>query len=602
MAPLQTTDLVKANGTVKTVSRKGPPTARLSAEDLEAKKRQENASRKYGRGKGIEISKIKDRKARGTMKALEERYKESALKAKEAEILLEHNAGFIEAEGELERTYKVRQDDIARDVGVETAKKGFELKLADGMGPYTADFTRNGRDLLLAGRKGHVATLDWRTGKLGCELQLGETVRDAKWLHNNQFFAVAQKRNVYIYDHHGVEVHNLDQHVETTHMEFLPYHFLLATIGNAGWLKWQDTSTGKLVAQTSTKQGTPTSMTQNPYNAILNVGHQNGTVSLWSPNSSTPLVKLLAHRGPVRSLAVDREGRYMVSTGQDSKMSVWDIRSLKPVHEYFLRRPGSSVAISDRDLTAVGWGTQTTVWKGLFSKNKRDVDQVKVQSPYMGWGGEGQNVERVRWCPFEDVLGVGHSQGYSSLIVPGAGEANFDALETNPYENTKQRQEAEVKALLNKLQPEMISLDPHFVGKLDTISNQQRQEEKDLDRKTGVEAEREKIEKLRNRGRGKNSSMRKFLRKKGNKNVVDEHKMRVLEMREEQKKRAKEAKEGRKEDLGPALARFGAKGEMLSMSYGSIMASVDYCEVRASASEADQQHDWRTELYVWGWT
>ena len=225
---------------------------------------------------------VKDKKLRGKLKALEERNKDAALKAKDAEILLENQSGFLEPEGELERTYKVRQDDIRNEVGVETAKKGFDLKL-DGLGPYTCDYTRNGRDLLLAGRKGHVATMDWRSGKLGCELQLGETVRDAKWLHNNQFFAVAQKRNVYIYDHHGVEIHNLDQHVETTHMEFLPYHFLLATIGNAGWLKWQDTSTGKLVMQVSTKQGTPTAFGQNPYNAILHAGHQNGTVSLWSP-------------------------------------------------------------------------------------------------------------------------------------------------------------------------------------------------------------------------------------------------------------------------------------------------------------------------------
>ncbi|KAI7210109.1 BING4CT-domain-containing protein [Hortaea werneckii] len=558
---MQEHDLVKANGQVKVQRRRsGPPTAKANNEDAQLQRRQLEASRQYGRGKSVDMKSVKDKKLRGKLRALEERNKDAALKAKDAEILLENQSGFLEPEGELERTYKVRQDDIRNDVGVETAKKGFDLKL-DGLGPYTCDYTRNGRDLLLAGRKGHVATMDWRSGKLGCELQLGETVRDAKWLHNNQFFAVAQKRNVYIYDHHGVEIHNLDQHVETTHMEFLPYHFLLATIGNAGWLKWQDTSTGKLVMQVSTKQGTPTAFGQNPYNAILHAGHQNGTVSLWSPNSTTPLVKMLCHRGPVRSLAMDREGRYMVSTGQDKKMAVWDIRNFKPVHEYFLRQPGSSVAISDRNLTAVGWGTQTTVWKDLFSKHRSDIDQVKVQSPYMAWGGEGQHIERLKWCPFEDVLGVGHDSGFSSLIVPGAGEPNFDALEVNPYENTKQRQEGEVKGLLNKLQPEMISLDPNFIGTLDTESNKRRQEEKDLDRLTGAAAEKKRVEDLKNRGRGKNSSLRKYLRKKGNKNVIDEHKMRVIEMREEQRRRAKEAKEGKKaEELGPALARFARKG------------------------------------------
>ena len=558
MAEVETTDLVRADGSVKVQRRRTAPTAALNQEQAAAKKRQELANRQYGRGRGIQTKSTRDRKIRGNLKALEERYQEANLKAKDAEILLENNAGFLEPEGELEKTYKIRQDAIKQDVDVETAKKSFELKL-DSLGPYVHDYSRNGRDLLLAGRKGHIATMDWRTGKLGCELQLGETVRDAKWLHNNQFFAVAQKKNVYIYDHHGVEVHNLDQHIEVEFMEFLPYHFLLATIGKAGWIKWQDTSTGKLVMQTGTKQGTPTAFGQNPYNAILHVGHQNGTVSLWSPNSNTPLVKTLNHRGPVRSLAMDREGRYMVSTGQDMKMAVWDIRTFKPVHDYFLRTPGSSLAISDRNLTAVGWGTQTSIWKDLFTRHRSD--QVKVQSPYMAWGAQGQTVERVSWCPFEDILGISHNKGLSSIIVPGAGEPNFDALEHNPYENTKQRQEAEVKSLLNKLQPEMISLDPNFIGTLDTASNQQKQAEKDLDRKTGAEAERERIEMLKNRGRGKNSSLRKYLRKKGNKNVVDEHKMKVIEMREEQRKRAREAKEGRKvEDFGPALGRFVRKG------------------------------------------
>lgn len=199
-----------------------------------ANKRKENkrlaeAQKTYGRGKAVNLHAIRDKKLRGNLKSIENKYKAAALQAKDAEILLEHEAGFLEPEGELERTYKVRQDEIKQSVGIETAKKGFELKLED-LGPYRCDYTRNGRELLLAGRKGHVATMDWRSGKLGCELQLGETVRDARWLHNNQFFAVAQKKYLYIYDHTGTELHCLSKHLEPLYLEFLPYHFLLASV------------------------------------------------------------------------------------------------------------------------------------------------------------------------------------------------------------------------------------------------------------------------------------------------------------------------------------------------------------------------------------
>lgn len=197
-------------------------------DDREKQKKLAEAQKKYGRGKAISTKSVRDKKLRSNLKAQESKHKQAVLQAKDAEILNEHEAGFLEPEGELERTYKVRQDEIQENVGIETAKKGFELRLPD-TGPYRVDYTRNGRNLLLAGRKGHVATMDWRDGKLGCELQLNETVRDARWLHNDQYFAVAQKKYVYIYDHNGVELHCLSKHVEPLFLEFLPYHFLLAS-------------------------------------------------------------------------------------------------------------------------------------------------------------------------------------------------------------------------------------------------------------------------------------------------------------------------------------------------------------------------------------
>lgn len=243
----------------------------------------------------------------------------------------------------------------------------------------------------------------------------------------------------------------------------------------------------------------------------------------------------------------------MVSTGQDMKLKVWDVRMFKEVHSYTVPTPGSSVAISDRGLTAVGWGTQVSVWKGLFEAAA--ADQGKVQSPYMAWGGDGQRVERLKWCPYEDVLGIGHDQGFSSMIVPGSGEPNFDALEANPYETVKQRQEAEVKSLLTKLQPEMISLNPDFIGNLDTVSNKIRQQEQDQ-REGKTE---DPIERLKNKSRGRNSALSKYLRKKGRNNVIDEKRLKVEALRKENAERKKEKLRQEKEGLGPALERF-AKG------------------------------------------
>src|ERR1700732_1494577 len=102
---------------------------------------------------------------------------------------------------------------------------------------------------------------------------------------------------------------------------------------------------------------------------------------------------------------------------------------------------------------------------------------MKQQSPYMTHNIESSAVSSLRFCPFEDILGVGHSKGFTSLIVPGAGEPNFDAREANPYQTTKQRRETEIRSLLDKLQPEMISLDPYFIGNIDLRSKEDRRKD-----------------------------------------------------------------------------------------------------------------------------
>jgi U3 small nucleolar RNA-associated protein 7 len=516
----------------------------------------EEATKQYGRGDKIRHKSVKDKKLRSNLRLLEDKNKQAVLEAKNVEILLENNEGLLETEHELERTYKVRQDEIKAAVATDTAKKGFELRL-DGLGPYdVCEYSRNGRDLLIAGRKGHVATFDWRDGKLGCELQLNETVRDARWLHvsNQKNFAVAQKKCVYIYGGDGVELHQLKNHSEATHLEYLPYHFLLSSISTAGILRYTDVSTGQSLGELYTKLGPATAFVQNPHNAILHVGHQKGLVTLWSPNSATPLVKLLPHHGPVRSLAVDKSGTYMVSTSQDRRMSVWDIRMFKEIHTHHLRVPGTSLSISDRNLTAVGHGTQVNIYKPeIFTHNP----DLVLPTPYMAWGGEGLSTGRVRFCPFEDILGIGHEKGFTSIIVPGAGEPNPDTLEqgTNPFETSKQRRETEVHALLEKIQPEMIAIDPNFVGNLDLTTHEQRAKERDLDRK-----DEDKIAKLKKRGRGRNSALRRYLRKSGSKNVIDEEKERAREIVERRKERNVEKQKQLKKAYGPALERFAKKG------------------------------------------
>ena len=132
----------------------------------------------YDRGHRISLKKVENKKVRTQLKHKEKKIKDAVERATEAESLLPDTPGFLEGEG-LEKTFKFKQSDLLPHVDLQTAEKAFTLDLPD-LGPYAMDFTRNGRHVLLGGRKGHIATFDWRTAELKAEIQLNETVRDVK--------------------------------------------------------------------------------------------------------------------------------------------------------------------------------------------------------------------------------------------------------------------------------------------------------------------------------------------------------------------------------------------------------------------------------------
>ena len=201
---------------------------------------------------------IEDKKLKGKLRYNERLFADArASAAKVDEWLLPGEAGALEAEG-MERTWRFSQQDIvqvgpgegSRNVGfpgkaregcrwgsrerklllirpparllarppsrppaLQAAEAGagrkvFDLSLPQ-LGPYSLDFTRSGRHLLLAGRKGHLALLDWQRTRLVCEVQVKEATHAVRFLHNEQFFAAAQRKYVYIYDKRGLEVHCL---------------------------------------------------------------------------------------------------------------------------------------------------------------------------------------------------------------------------------------------------------------------------------------------------------------------------------------------------------------------------------------------------------
>ncbi len=505
----------------------------------------------------LKRKRFSDKATKSEIKRQETKRLDAAMAAADAEIVLHtEQAGFLEVENEMERTYKLTQDQLKSHLDEQTARHIYDLRL-DQYSPYGMNYDRSGRCGLLYGKNGgHIALMDMHTMALKTEIHLNEKVRDATFLHNTTMFAVAQKKHAFIYDDAGVEIHRMSEHQDIFQMQFLPHHWLLSTIGRAGWLKYHDTSTGQLVSNHRSKMGPCDVMTQNKSNAIIHCGHLNGVVSLWSPASSTNLVKMLCHKGAaVQSLAIDKTGRYMVTGGADSQVKIWDLRMYKETHSYFTKGGvPASLDISQKGVLGIGHGSRTTFWNP-------DALRFKVKDPYMGHSLNGKGpVESVRFRPFEDVCGIGHNKGISSIVIPGSGEPNLDSMEynMNPYQDTKQRREAEVRSLLDKLSPDMITLDPDMVGTVEEGDHHSRLErhqqlEEEANQKKLNDSEVKPKQKNRMRGRGK--IKKQLARKK--KNIIDEN---ILKLREERdREKARRAEKGNDEvqtEAPSTLKRF----------------------------------------------
>lgn len=166
----------------------------------------------------------------------------------------------------------------------------------------------------------------------------------------------------------------------------------------------------------------------------------------------------------------------MITSGLDHLLNIWDLRTYKQLKSIRLQAGASSLAFSQKNFISASLRNEIIVFKDEIIQSNTDkensqeevlIENIKKSQIYLNHQLNNVGVQNLQFCPYEDVLGVGHANGISSLLIPGSGEACFDALEANPYESKNQRRQWEVKALLEKIQPELISLDPFKLKSLD---------------------------------------------------------------------------------------------------------------------------------------
>lgn len=368
--------------------------------------------------------------------------KQAQIDALAYDSIYHDESGYIDTENN-DKTYKLTQDYIKRNVSQKVSDMCFDLKMPNG--PFFCKYSRDGRFLNVFNKTGFLSSIDTIRNKVFFEENINDIIYDSIYLHNEDFIAVAQEKNVFIYNKQGVEIHAVSENNNVKKLEYLPFHFLLVSASSDGFLKYQDTTNGRIVSQICIKDKNITQLKQNNATAVIYTAHSNGIVSMWTPNSKNYISKVLCHATSVINLEIDRAGNYMYTTGIDQYTKVWDIRNIyKPVNNIKNKNIFNTTALSQKSMMATSSGDKIRIYKNLSVSNAKDILFLKHRIV-------GSPITSLNFKNFEDILTVGHLNGVSNLIIPGSGDPTYDTLENSPFLTTKQKQEKEVKMLLDKI-------------------------------------------------------------------------------------------------------------------------------------------------------
>ncbi|ORD94740.1 WDR46 [Enterospora canceri] len=372
---------------------------------------------------------------------LNEMYSEIAHGNKrEAKLLKRVKLGYSE--------HLLEQEYIKENVNLYTKEKAIKLDLETKPHPYNTCYNQNGSHSLIWNRDGFAASFGTQSLMLDFESDFTE-ISTATYLHSERYIALGQEC-LYIYNNRGVELHAVRSIKNILQSNFLPDHFLLGCMcctSTSNKLKYLDTTSGEIAAELDIKFKPVASC---HFDGIICLGDRRGVVDLVAPKQPEPLMKIKVHRN-IKELKRGKDKLY-VST-YDNKIKTFDLRNyFKPLQEISTKYT-DKMAISTNGTVALGGGSTVV----LFDPNEAKINQEITTAT---------NIGSLEFNPFEDILTVTTRNKYESFVAPQSSDIRYNADVISPYMTKNEKREMEVKKLLEKIPPEMISYNSELISKI----------------------------------------------------------------------------------------------------------------------------------------
>ncbi|ORD97182.1 WDR46 [Hepatospora eriocheir] len=311
-------------------------------------------------------------------------------------------------------------------------EKAFDLYF-DEDDHYRSVYSRDGTYVLCYGSRGYVSSLNVQNMTDSFEKNFDDFIRCGTYLHNENNIAISQKKNLFIYNNSGVEVHCVREIKESNKLEFLPYHFLLACVNKKG-ITYLDTSIGKIVSKIDCRN----EEIVGSMDGVIYLGHNDGTVTLHAPIQDEYLMKIKTGNDLV-DIATSYNYLY---TSTSNSIKQFDLRN------YFkelktIKKSGGKLATTSKEY--------------ISTYRNKNIDVFDTKLNLIHNTKLAESINSVSFNSFEDICVATTRKRVKFLLFPGTADVNFDTREISPFLTKKQKQEREVKMLLEKIPPEMIS-------------------------------------------------------------------------------------------------------------------------------------------------
>jgi U3 small nucleolar RNA-associated protein 7 len=114
----------------------------------------------------------------------------------------------------------------------------------------------------------------------------------------------------------------------------------------------------------------------------------------------------------------------MATSGLDHLLNIWDLRTYKQLKSIKLSAGASNLAFSQKNLIAASLRNEVAIFKhDLLEANSYSeeelIESIKEEDIYLKHRLNNTNIQNLHFCPYEDVLGIGHGNGITSILVPG---------------------------------------------------------------------------------------------------------------------------------------------------------------------------------------